>query len=111
MDVQRLRNLTTGKLHTDIGHVYEDIAAITTCEGVMTHQIPRALKSMLPYLQRVITDERCWDGEHDPTHVGEIDVPPMGPSDVEAMFKLFREMPNPLAGKDVIAVHVKGDQS
>ena len=29
MDIQRLRNLTTGRLHTEMGHIYEDLELIT----------------------------------------------------------------------------------
>ncbi len=29
MQNQRLRNLTTGRLHTEIGHLYEDLGLIT----------------------------------------------------------------------------------
>ncbi len=36
-DIQRLRNLTTGILHTEIGHIYEDIESITGAKGVMAN--------------------------------------------------------------------------
>ena len=45
MDVQRLRNLTTGRLHTEIGHVYEDLGRIAGDDGIMTHMIPRVMRA------------------------------------------------------------------
>ena len=29
MNIQRLRNLTTGILHTEMGHIYQDLETIT----------------------------------------------------------------------------------
>lgn len=30
MDIQRLRNLTTGRLHTEMAHIYQDIEYLTS---------------------------------------------------------------------------------
>lgn len=76
MDFQRLRSLTTTRLHTDIDHVYKDIETITGV-SVMTNQIPSALAAIHPYLRSIVTDERFWKDAYDPSHVGEMDVPPM----------------------------------
>jgi hypothetical protein len=91
MDIQRLRNLTTGRLHTQIEHVYEDIVIITGEGGVMTHQLPNALRAIRPYLREKITDARFWDGEYDPTHIGDIDVPPMDEESKNAMWDRYAE--------------------
>ena len=74
MDIQRLRNLTTDKLHTEISHVYEDLVFLTGELGIMTHQIPNALIAIKPYLRDKVKDPRFWDGQFDITHVGEIDI-------------------------------------
>lgn len=77
MDIQRLRNLTTGRLHTSIDDVMLDIEYLVGERGIMTHMLPLALPALLPYLKTVVTDPKFWDGAYDPTHVGEIDVRPM----------------------------------
>ncbi len=77
MDIQRLRNLTTGRLHTKMADIYQDIEYLTGEPGVMTHMLPDATKALLPYLRTKAPDARLWDGEYDPTHDGEIDIPPM----------------------------------
>lgn len=67
MNIQRLRNLTTGRLHTEIGHIYEDLGIITGETGLMTHMLPRAMRACEPWLREHVTDPRFWDGEYDPT--------------------------------------------
>lgn len=85
MDIQRLRNLTTGRLHTTMADIYQDIECITGGRGVLTHMLPDATKALLPYLREKAPDPRLWDGAYDPSHVGEIDIPPMN-SDEQAEF-------------------------
>ena len=85
MDIQRLRNLTTGRLHTTMADIYRDIECITGERGVFTHMLGDATKALLPYLREKAPDARLWDGEYDPSHVGEIDIPPMN-SDEQAAF-------------------------
>lgn len=97
MDIQRLRNLTTGRLHTKMEHIYEDIALITGEDGVMTHQLPNACRAMEPYLREKVTDARFWDGEYDTTHTGEIDVPPMDDAAKKAMWERYGAMPSLLS--------------
>lgn len=102
MDIQRLRNLTTGRLHTEISHVYQDIEAITGAKGIFTHQIPNAFRAMEPYLREVVTDPRFWDGAYDVTHVGEIDAPVMNDEQQSAFWKRYAALPSLLSqiGKD-----------
>jgi len=71
---QQLRNLTTGRLHTKMGDIYSLIDFITQSPGIMTHQIPRAVRAIEPWLCGIVTEPRFWDGEYDPDHVGEIDL-------------------------------------
>ncbi|CAD5377321.1 conserved hypothetical protein [Pseudomonas sp. OF001] len=82
MEIQRLRNLTTGILHTRMQDIYEDIEHLTGSKGVMTHQLGMASKALEPYLRNVATDPRLWDGRHDPSHTGEIEVPPLQGADL-----------------------------
>ncbi len=103
--IQRLRNLTTHKLHTEMVHVYQDINAIIGEDGaVMTHMIPGLLESIDPWLHEHVTDERYWDGQYDPTHIGEIELPDPSEDDRKTFLELYRSKPNPLAGKQVILI-------
>ena len=102
MDIQRLRNLTTGRLHTEIGHVYEDLEAITGEQGLMTHMLPRAVRAVEPWLREHVTDQRFWDGEYDTTHVGEFALPEPTGEDRAKMFERYKAQPNPLEGMLVV---------
>lgn len=104
MDIQRLRNLTTGRLHTKIGHIYEDLEMITGEKGLMTHMLPRVARAVEPWLRQVVPIARFWDGEYDKTHTGVIDLPVPSEDDRKTMLQRFLEQPNPLAGKTVIPI-------
>lgn len=106
MNVQRLRNLTTGRLHTDVGHIYEDLEAIMGEPGLMTHMLPRAMRAVEPWLREHITDERFWDGEWDSTHTGEYAIPEPTECDRAAMLQRYRAQPDPLEDKNVIITEV-----
>lgn len=84
MQIQRLRNLTTGILHTKIDDIYEDIEFLTGEKGIMTHILPRACKVLLPFLQKQVkkiantTDcEVICSKTYDPNHHGEIEIRPL----------------------------------
>lgn len=96
MDIQRLRNLTTGRLHTEIGHVYEDLETLTGERGLMTHMLPRALRSVEPWLREHVIDPRFWDDGYDTTHTGEYELPTPTADDRAAMFERYKSQPNPL---------------
>jgi len=96
MDIQRIRNLTTGKLHTKMDHIYKDLGVITGEDDLMTHMIPRAMKAVMPWLQEKVTDQRFWDGEYDTTHTGVFDLPTTTDEDQKVIFERFTSMPNPL---------------
>lgn len=106
MDIQRLRNLTTGRLHTEMGHIYEDLAYIIGDDGIMTHMIPRVARAIAPWLREQVRDERFWDGEFDTTHTGEYPLRAMNPEERKAAFGRYKAMPNPLEGKEVVVVEV-----
>jgi hypothetical protein len=106
MDIQRLRNLTTGRLHTKMDHIYEDLGTITGEKGLMTHMLPRACRSVEPWLREHVTDPRFWDDKFDVTHIGELELPTPSDADRKAMFERYSEQPNPLEGKKVIVLSV-----
>lgn len=104
MDIQRLRNLTTGRLHTDIGHIYEDLETIIGESGLMTHMLPRVCRAVEPWLREHVTDQRFWNDDYDTTHTGNFELPTPSDEDRAAMFELYNAQPNLLEGKQVIAV-------
>lgn len=104
MDIQRLRNLTTGRLHTEIGHVYEDIEFLTGDRGVMTHMLPRARRALKAYLREHVPDARFWSDEYDTSHTGDIEVRPMNEAEQAAFWSRYGDLPDPLAGKNVVVI-------
>lgn len=99
MEIQRLRNLTTGILHTEIGHVYEDLELLIGEKGLMTHMLPRVNDAVKPWLKEHVTDSRFWDDKYDPAHTGKFSLPFPTSEDRKAMVERFKAMPNPLGGK------------
>jgi len=106
MNIQRLRNLTTGRLHTKMEDIYEDLGIITGETGLMTHMLPRAMRACQPWLMEHVIDARFWDGKYDTTHIGEMELPTPSEADRKAMFARYAGQPNPLAGKEVIAINI-----
>lgn len=106
MDIQRLRNLTTGRLHTEIGHIYEDLGNITGETVLMTHTLPRVMRAVEPWLREQIVDERFWDGEYDTTHTGDFDLRNPSADERKAMLERYAAQPNLLVGKKVVGVVV-----
>ena len=104
MDIQRLRNLTTGRLHTDIGCIYQDLEMIIGESGLMTHMLPRVMRAVEPWLRSHVPDARFWNGEYDTTHIGEFDLPDPTAEDRAAMLERYKAQPDPLDGKKVVSV-------
>lgn len=104
IDIQRLRNLTTGRLHTSIIHVYEDLELITGERGLMTHKLPNLSRSIEPWLRANVPDARFWQDEYDVTHIGEFELPEPTVEDRKLMVDLYFELPNPLLGIATIVV-------
>lgn len=92
MDIQRLRNLTTGRLHTQIGHIYVDLEMLTGEQGLMTHMLPGVMKAVEPWLKEQVNDDRFWDGEYDITHTGNFDLPTPTKEDRKVFFEPFAAM-------------------
>ena len=103
-DIQRLRNLTTSKLHTNMEHVYLDLESLSGETGLMTHMLPRVCRACLPWLHKHLRDARFWNGEYDPSHTGEIELPEPTDADRKEMRDGYIAQPDPLAGKPVIVI-------
>jgi hypothetical protein len=97
MNNQVLRNLTTHRLHTNMGDIHEAIELLTGTPGVFTHQLPNAMTAMMPWLREKVGDPRFWDGAYDTTHEGETDIQPMTESERAEFFERFTELPSPFA--------------
>lgn len=92
MDIQRIRNLTTGILHTDVSHLYKDIEYLTSSPGIMTHHLPAASRALKPALHaRFYGAARIWHGGYDPNHVGDFDVAPLDDEELSAFWSLFEQ--------------------
>ncbi len=97
MNIQRLRNLTTKRLHTEMTHIREDLGFIVGDDGLMTHMLPRVMAAVEPWLRSQVPDERFWDGKYDTTHTGEYPLRAMDAAESAEALARFAAMPNPLA--------------
>ena len=79
---QRLRNLTTGIIHTNVIDIHTDLAAFTGIEA-MTHQLPALIDAIAPYLKSKLTEPKFWDGKYDPTHIGETEIDAMSHQELD----------------------------
>lgn len=52
----KLRNITSGILHTSVGDVYSFFEEYLGEKGIMTHHLPVAGKAILPILKRNLDD-------------------------------------------------------
>jgi hypothetical protein len=95
MDIQRLRNLTTGRLHTEIGDIYQDIEYITGMDGLMTHMLPNVMRATTPWLKNKVVGEEFWNDEYDTSHVGEYHLPPMDACERDEMMERYKALPHP----------------
>lgn len=77
--------------------IYADIEHLTGEKGLMRHQLPNAVRALEPYLRKKVTDYRFWDGEYNPAHVGEVDVPSMDEAEKKAFWERYGAMPSLLA--------------
>jgi len=100
----RLRNLTTGILHSEIHHVYMDLEEITGTEGIMTHMLPNFVRAVLPWLRENVKDPIFWNGQYDPSQQGEIVIPDPTKEEQKEMLDRYLAFPSPLEGKRVVGV-------
>jgi hypothetical protein len=92
MKIQRLRNLTTGKLHTKMEDIYLDLEFFIGDKGIMTHCLPNACKALEPFLREQFTDGKFWNGQFDQSHTGEVEVRPMNSVEKEKWLESYRSM-------------------
>jgi hypothetical protein len=95
MDAQRLRNLTTGRLHTDVGHIYQDMEYLTGMTGLMTHMLPNVMRALEPWLKLKVTEARFWDGKLDLSHQGDFDIRPMSEQEQKEVGDRYIKLPHP----------------
>ena len=87
--VQRLRNITTGKLHTKMEDIYEDLGWITGVSGPFTHMLPGLMQACLPFLHTYAKDSRLWNDKFDPDHSGTIKIPKPTPEERRVMREIY----------------------
>lgn len=85
MQIQRIRNLTTGIIHTKREHVQEDF------EFLVGHEIPETLlpevaAAIMPWFRERLTNLRFFDGILDLDHTGEVEIDPMTKPEREALW-------------------------
>jgi hypothetical protein len=77
-----------------VEHIYEDIKIIvgqTDKKKGRWGRQPHLYNAIQQYLREKITDARFWDGEYDPSHIGDIDVPTMDEESKKAMWERYAE--------------------
>lgn len=94
-DIQRIRNLTTGRLHTKMQDIYEDIEYIVGAEGIMTHMLPNANRAIQPFLLSKINDSRFFDGKYDVEHTGEFVIDQMNTEEQKEFWDYYGKLPSP----------------
>jgi hypothetical protein len=103
LTAKRIRNLTTGILHTCIDDVYRDLAAIVGVDDLMTHQLPRVRECVLPWLQeKTKNDAAFWDKDIQIEADFEINLSEPSEAERAVMLENYKAMPDPLAGKFII---------
>lgn len=88
MNNQRLRNLTTGRLHTCIKDIKEDLAGLLGLPDLQTINILSARDTVILWLVNQVSDMRFWELEYDLKHTGHLPLPT--PTPVERVIMLHR---------------------
>ena len=108
LTAKRIRNLTTGILHTCMDDVHRDLAAIVGVDGLMTHQLPRVRDCVLPWLREKTKNDPVFWGEdikiETDWEIGHWSEP--SEADRAVMLENYKAMPDPMAGKAIISVQV-----
>lgn len=73
----KLRNVTSGILHTEVGDVYKFYEEYIGEKGIMTHHIPSAFKALQPILKTKLSEEwfnEEWikEGLNEPVEVADL---------------------------------------
>jgi hypothetical protein len=85
ISIQRLRNLTTSKLHTRLDDLHEDFERILG-KPISSQSYEYARQAILLWLHENLKDPRFWDETYDPTHIGEVKL--IEPTETERVFML-----------------------
>ena len=85
MKYQRIRNLTTGLMHTNIRDIKEDIAYLVGAKYTSSATISKSNKALYPFLEARLSDRRFFNKTHDEEHTGDIEILPLD----EVEMKLF----------------------
>ena len=101
MDIQRIRNITTGIIHTSFEEMSKDIQMITGIEGVTTIGIPYVGRLAQLFLKEQFPDPRFWERAMDETHVGELEVRNMTMDDRQRIFEAYRAEEHAAIERDV----------
>ena len=91
MNIQRLRNLTTGILHTDIACVYEDIEHLIGETGIFTHMIPDAMRALRPWLRARVAEPAAWVVCLEDDSRAEIALEPMNETERADFWRAFAQ--------------------
>jgi len=79
---QRIRNLTSGILHTNPEDVKNDLGAILGIGDSLPHfMVTKMMQPVKDFLRKNILDQRFWDDKLDLSHVGTINI--SEPTDAE----------------------------
>jgi len=98
IDCQQLRNLTTGKLHTEVSHFIQYLEMFSGLAGLSNYELRRVRDALLPWLKEVVEDERFWDGKYDPSHTGTMVVRMPTREERAAFAKRYAAIPCSLFG-------------
>ena len=109
MDVQRLRNLTTGVVHTEEEHIPQDIEYLTGVPGILGEMIPAAIKALKPWLSDLIDDDSMWGAWVDVSNQGELEIHPMNYAEKKAFFKRFNRLYDDYCVKEGKTAPIKPD--
>ena len=91
MDILRVRNLTTGLLHTEMHHCYEDLSVISGLNTIYTHQIPNLTRAVLPWLREKIQDDKFFNGKYNPSEKGVFLLPKPTKDEQKEIIRRFTE--------------------
>jgi len=92
ISLSRLRNLTTGILHTKMSDIYEDIELIIGEKGIMTHMLPTARTALLPFLHKRKLSNTAWVVDLDinqPHNETTIDIQPLTSDEKIVFWKTY----------------------
>lgn len=90
MDIQRIRNLTTGILHTKMEDIHEDIEYLVVTKGVTDNILYAANRALQPFLRERLSDQRFWNEALDYGHTGDIPLAPMTHDEQKCFWSRYR---------------------